>query len=445
MSEQLATQSAQITYFVAVAASLVLVAALLFVRTRVRQVRQRTLDELRLLFFPGEEVSIAAFDYVRAKYEMPTPGGGDQGLPMTRPISTFALAGSALPYMLVCGVGFVILMMPVANLINPTWSVPMLGDSLFWNLSGADKPREAAAVFGAAFLGGYLMTGRMLLRSVQNYELTQLTFLHALTHLAFGIVTAMMVYHVLSNSGIVEWVGAPSGDKVFPAFLLVAFICGYVPTLGLVMLSQRIRFRVFKAADHQALENAKAVPLEIIEGIDYDAAERLRQAGICDVQTLATSNPILLYVEAPFALYCVFDWVLQAQLCVSVGPRCFERLKQYNIRTSIDLERAILANDAPDEFVLSLGPLLLPAMDAAKITTAAVKHVVMLMLDDLHIHRSRLLWRHVYAQISRNHGQWIYREDAAADIQPCREDGRKPTCSDPRTAGSDADKGDVQD
>src|SRR5688572_14119928 len=98
MSEGLAAQSAGITYFVAVAASLVLVAALLFVRTRVRQVRQRTLDELRLLFFPGEDVSIAAFDYVRAKYEMPTPGG-DHGLQMTRPISTFALAGSALPYM----------------------------------------------------------------------------------------------------------------------------------------------------------------------------------------------------------------------------------------------------------------------------------------------------------------------------------------------------------
>lgn len=422
MSDSLAMQSGEFSYFVAVAASLVLVAALLFVRTRVRQVRQRALDELRVLFFPGEDVSIAAFDYVRAKYEMSTPGG-DQSAPMTRPISTFALAGSALPYMLVCAVGFVILTMPFANLLNPTWAVPMLSDSLFWNLSGAGKPREAAAVFGAAFLGGYLMTGRMLLRAVQNYELTQLTFLHAVAHLAFGIVTGMMVYHVLSNSGIVEFAGAPTGDRVFPAFLLIAFICGYVPTLGLVILSQRIRFRIFKSADSQALENAKSVPLEIIEGIDYDAAERLKQAGINDVQNLATSNPILLYVETPFGLYCAFDWVLQAQLCVSVGPRSFERLKHFNIRTSIDLERAILANDAPDEFVLALGPVLLPAMEASKVTTTALKHVVMLMLDDLHIHRLRLLWRHVYAQISRNHGQWIYREDTAADIRPSPDPG----------------------
>ena len=414
-----ALQSAEISYLVAIAASLVLVAALLFVRTRVRQVRQRTLDELRVLFFPGEEVSIAAFDYVRAKYEMPTLGG-DHSRQMTKPISTYALLGSAIPYVLVCGVGFVMLIMPVENLLNATWHLPMLDDSLFWNLNGSGKLREAAAVFAAAFLGGYLMTGRMLLRAVQNYELTQLTFLHAVTHLAFGIVTGMMVYHVLSNTGIVELIGTPTGDEVFAAYLLIAFICGYVPTLGLVMLSQRIRVRVFKSADNLAMENAKSVPLEVIEGIDYDAAERLKQAGINDVQNLATSNPILLYVETPFGLYCAFDWVLQSQLCLSVGPRCFERLKQYNIRTSIDLERAMLADDAPDEFVLALGPVLLPAMDAAKVTIAALKHNVMLMLDDLHIHRLRLLWRHVYAQISRDQGQWIYRKDTVADIHPCQ-------------------------
>ncbi len=403
-------------YWLMVAASAVLVAALLFVRVRVRQMRQRTVDELRLIFFEGERVSVAAFDYVRAKYEMPTKAERAANEQLAKPVSTLTLLGSAIPYIIICAVGFLMLGMPFDQLMRGTWDVPLVYDSLFWSLAGESQGkaqlRESAAVFGAAFLGGYLMTGRMLLRAVQNYELNQLTFLQAATQLVFGIVSGMMVYHVLRSMGL-AFVTSLNDSTVFPAFLLIAFIGGYVPTLGLTVLVQHLRIKVFKTVDRKALEDAKAIPLEVLEGVDYDIAQRLEQSGISDVQILATSNPILLYVETPFGLYCAFDWVLQAQLCASVGSDTFAALKRYNIRTSLDLERAVLADDAPDEFITVLAPIIFPGADQASLTIPAVKHGVMVMLDDLHIHRVRLLWRHIFAQITGGEqAQWLYRKDA---------------------------------
>jgi hypothetical protein len=411
----------RIYFSIAVAASLVLVAVLLFVRSRVRENRQRTIEELQVLFFPKLNISIAAFDYVRAKYEMSTAAEKTVGQRITPPTSTFTLLGAAIPYVLICSVGFLVLLMPYEFLIANARGAPLLTNNLFWLMAavgedGASKRlSEAAAVMGAAFLGGYLMTGRMLLRAVQNYELTPLTFLQAATHLAFGIVSGMMVFHVLRGVGAV--LGLAETLPEFNAFLLIAFLGGYAPDLGLAILVQYLRIRVFKPTDREALGRAHTLPLELLDGIDYDTRHRLDQAGITDAQILATSNPILLYVETPFGLYCTFDWVLQAQLCVAVGAPTFQQLKQRNIRTSLDLERAVLSDDAPAEFVTDLGRIIFPPAGGAEpLGVEAVKHGVMVMIDDLHIHRVRMLWRHIFTQIAgKEQIQWLYRQGSVLD------------------------------
>jgi hypothetical protein len=409
-------------YWIAVSASLILVAALLFVRSRVRRLRQRTIAELRAQFFDNEAVSVAAFDYVRAKYEMGTLSDPECEEEVTKPASNLALLGSSIPYVIVCAVGFILLTVPYDQLRSGgVWGLRMVYDSLFWSMAGTpnnDQLRESAAIFAAAFLGGYLMTGRFLLRAVQNYELNQLTFLQAATQLVFGIASGMMVYHVMRSVGLAT--GILTGETAFPGFLLIAFIGGYVPTLGLTILVQQLRIRLFKTVDRKALETAKSTPLETIEGIDYETAQRLQQSGVLDVQNLATANPILLYVETPYGLYCTFDWVLQAQLCSSVGSDTFAALKRYNIRTSLDLERAVLADEAPEEFVRALGPILFnpPGDGAEPLSTAAIQHGVMTMLDDLHVHRVRMLWRHIFQQIAgARQAQWLYRRDGVLDLK----------------------------
>jgi hypothetical protein len=60
-------------YLFAVLASALFTVSLLFVRERVRSNRQRLIAELGALFFPkGSGDTVPAFDYICAKYEMPS-------------------------------------------------------------------------------------------------------------------------------------------------------------------------------------------------------------------------------------------------------------------------------------------------------------------------------------------------------------------------------------
>jgi hypothetical protein len=116
-----------------------------------------------------------------------------------------------------------------------------------------------------------------------------------------------------------------------------------MPDFGLTNLARKARVRSLKTVDPTAMEAVYIQPLELLDGIDYDIRYRLDSAGFYDIQNLAVANPLLIYVETPYSLYQAFDWVLQAQLFVAVGSARFRRLRDLNIRTSFDLERALLA------------------------------------------------------------------------------------------------------
>lgn len=391
--------------------SAVFTGALLFIRASVRDNRQRLIDEMGLLFFKDADTSMASFDYVRAKYEMRTTAEARGQGRLRPPTSTLSLVGAAVPYALLCAMGFLVLFVPLELLDGDRLWYRLFADHMFWSLGAVDAPRvrEAAAVYTAAFLGGYVMTARILLKAVQNYELSQLTFLQVAAHLAVGILTGMLLYHVFGR------VGGDANSYVIWAG--IAFVCGYMPDFGLTSIFRRLRIHSLKQVDEAAVALSAIQPLEMLDGIDYDIRYRLEQAGFADVQNLAVANPLLIYVETPFSLYAAFDWVLQAQLCTAVGPQAFRNLKALGIRTSLDLERAVLADDAPDGVVLEVGSLILtrPAarLEAPPLTADDVRQLVMVMLDDLHVHRLRYLWMHLYCQIGDGFDRpWLYRDTA---------------------------------
>ena len=184
--------------------------------------------------------------------------------------------------------------------------------------------------------------------------------------------------------------------------------------------------------------HAKLVPMTLIDGIDHFIAFRLEEANIFDVQNLACFNPIMLHIESPYGIYQTIDWVAQAQLCCVVGPERFLALKTLNIRTIFDLQRAVLGprgdpnadlggsfgtTFVPDPNLLDAiadlllldvkrdqklrgdigrtGPIpLQQAVTAESPFTLGTRretvvHLVNVMLDDLHVHRLRQLWRHI--------------------------------------------------
>jgi hypothetical protein len=231
--------------------------------------------------------------------------------------------------------------------------------------------------------------------------------------MAFGIIGSLMLFHVLHLAIDSSFLAEGAQLSAFHGLVLLAFFGGYMPDLGLINLSRRLRVRWLKTVDEASLDAVAIMPLEMLDGIDYDIRYRLEQSGYYDVQNLAVANPLIIYVETPYGLYEAFDWVLQAQLCTAVGGPAFRALKDHRIRTSLDLERAVLGDDAPDEFVRSVGQILFPRVPGSTdpaFSADSIRHGVMVMLDDLYIHRMRALWEQIFRQINGSTEQyWIYR------------------------------------
>jgi hypothetical protein len=224
----------------------------------------------------------------------------------------------------------------------------------------------------------------------------------------------------------------------FGLWLALAFIVGLTPDLGLTTMVRYLHIHYLKSVDSDVIKSVSIVPIEIIDGIDYNTRYRLEEGNIVDVQNLATYNPILLFVETPYGLYESFDWVLQAQLCLVVGPKTFLELKRHNIRTIFDLERAVLGDNAPDPYVRMVGSMLYANADpnvrdllrvapppggagaVPQFDVQSIKHAVMVMLDDLHIHRLRQLWDEISKKLGR---EWLYRSSSSL------ASGRTPVCT----------------
>ncbi len=257
----------------------------------------------------------------------------------------------------------------------------------------------------AAFGGSFLTALRSLYRAVKNFDLSPGTVVNETLKIVLATAMAPVItIALLSVVGKTLNAAFPSHVSEQPSVVIAAiiaacFVAGTMPEVALRRIVQRDPMKNYKQEDDLVFQAFKVTPPEIIDGIDSEIRVRLNDHHIHSVQNLAAANPLMLFVETPYGVYQIMDWVAQAQLCCSVGREKLVRLWSFGIRTLFDLERLASRKDVASEMLLieigrvMLGTGLVPPEITDRAATAAlVRSSIALRLDDPHVQRLRQIY-----------------------------------------------------
>jgi len=203
--------------------------------------------------------------------------------------------------------------------------------------------RGTIAVSVAGFIGAYLWTLIFLARRVTNFDLSPFSFLRATIQICLACFVCIFLRHLYDSISYAVWQSASPMQNTVPAtsswLLTVAFLIGFYPALGLNYLQERFAFLRFKTRNAHAEALSRELSLDMVDGIDSYIKFRLGEYEIEDIQNLALANPIQLFIETPYTLRKIVDWVAQAQLILEVDNSKILDLRNLNVRTSLDLLR----------------------------------------------------------------------------------------------------------
>lgn len=373
-----------------------------FVVTResTKRHRQGIVEDLKLVFDAartGGDTIIPSFEFVKYKYSVDRASGSGGGRGRPDFYRRHWLL-SAIPFVLLCTA---LNAVTLAMVLHAAFHQPV-GVAVPW-LGGKAALPLFAWVLLAAYAGAALFTLRAFRQAINNFDLSPFSMLGAFVNLVFSVLSApLLVFGVfrIGQSAGIPW--DVTGTAAFPVVLVGAFAAGYFPDVAVRTILRWSRLRLYKHDTAGIFAAFTSTPLEVIDGIDSEIRSRLDDYHIGTVQNLAAANPLMLFVETPYGVYQIMDWVAQAQLCASVGPTALQKLWSLGIRTIFDLERVLLDPACQDDaLICAVGAILWqhppvpPTAGSTMPALATLKADIRFRLENPHVQRLRQIFNRV--------------------------------------------------
>jgi hypothetical protein len=203
-------------------------------------------------------------------------------------------------------------------------------------------------VASMAFVGAYVYMLARLLDRTGNNDLYPISLHYYSARILIACLTATVYRHVAATF---------AGEST-AMLVLVGFVTGLAPDLLIAQMARKA-FKMLDAfgakADPADATRPTALPLQMLDDVTKDKADRLAELGIDSAQVLACQNPFILWPKLPYDLGLIVDWIAAAQLYTLVKEVGLQKLRARAVTDIFDLHQRLSNADSAPAVCAAIG------------------------------------------------------------------------------------------